>query len=125
MGILLAAEVVQRVTHKTIHDFLREELFLPLGMKHTVLGMGDYEMSQVVRGQIENAAKESGGGANGTSDWDWNSPYWRSFGAPWGGAHSTAGDVATFLRNFLKPDGKVLKPETARLMIQNHNQVVI
>lgn len=91
-------------------------------MTHTVLGMGDYEMSEVVRGQIENAAPESGAGAADTRDWDWNSPYWRDFGAPWGGAHSTAGDVAKFLGSFLKPDGKVLKPETARAMIQNQNQ---
>lgn len=122
MGILLAAEVVQRISKKSIHDFLRAELFLPLGMKHTVLGMGDYKMSEVVRGQIENAAKESGGGAADTRDWDWNSSYWRNFGAPWGGAHSTAGDVAIFLRSFLHPDGKVLKEETARAMVQNHNQ---
>ena len=122
MGILLASEVARRITKMQFRDFLKQEVFVPLGMKHSALGMGDYEMSEVVRGQIENAAPESGAGAAGSSDWDWNSAYWREFGAPWGGAHSTAGDVAIFLRSFLKPDGKILKPETARAMIQNHNQ---
>ena len=122
MGILLASEVARRITKKRFRDFLKQELFDPLGMKHSALGMGDYKLSEVVRGQIENAAPESGAGAADTQDWNWNSPYWRNFGAPWGGAHSTAGDVAIFLRSFLKPDGKVLKPETARAMIQNHNQ---
>ena len=122
MGILLASEVARRITNQPFRDFLKEELFVPMGMKHSALGMGDFEMSEVVRGQIENAAPESGAGADDTEDWNWNSPYWRKFGAPWGGAHSTAGDVAIFLRSFLKPDGKILKPETARAMIQNHNQ---
>jgi hypothetical protein len=42
-------------------------------------------------------------------------------GAPWGGAHGSAADVATSLWEFLDPSGKSLKPETAQLMISNHN----
>ena len=55
-------------------------------------------------------------------NWDWNSSYWRNLGAPWGGAHGSAGDVATFLNAFLHPRGKLLRGETANLMIANHNR---
>jgi CubicO group peptidase (beta-lactamase class C family) len=56
-----------------------------------------------------------------TSSWDWNSPYWRNFGAPWGGAHAPASDVAAFLRYFSSRDARVVKPETAAAMITNQN----
>ncbi|MFK5920803.1 MAG: serine hydrolase domain-containing protein [Verrucomicrobiota bacterium] len=121
MGILLASEIAERITKTPFRDFLKQELFIPLGMKHSALGMGEFEMADVVRGQIENAAKESGAGAANTKDWDWNSPYWRDFAAPWGGAHCTALDVTIFLRSFLHPDGKVLKRETALRMVRNQN----
>ncbi len=34
-------------------------------------------------------------------DWDWNSPYWRNFGAAWGGMFSTVEDLTRFLRMLL------------------------
>jgi CubicO group peptidase (beta-lactamase class C family) len=54
-------------------------------------------------------------------DWDWNSPWWRKFGAPWGGTHASAPDLGKFLADFLNETGTCLKPETARLMVKNHN----
>lgn len=72
-------------------------------------------------GQVEHAAPESGAGDPGTTNWDWNSDFWRQLGAPWGGAFSSASDVARFLDAFLHPQGKMLQPKTARMMIQNHN----
>jgi len=70
---------------------------------------------------MEGAAPESGSGDPQTKEWDWNSPYWRKLGAPWGGTHAAAPDVAKFLGEFMGGRGKVVKPETARLMIKNHN----
>ena len=46
---------------------------------------------------------------------------WRKLGAPWGGTHASAPDLARFLGEFLGARRKVVKPETARLMIRNHN----
>ena len=74
-----------------------------------------------MRCQVENSAPESGAGDPATKDWNWNSRYWRSLGAPWGGAHGSAADVARFLSEFLHPQGKLLKPETMQSMISNHN----
>ena len=121
MGILLAAEIVQRIANSSIADFLAENVFKPLGMNRTALDLGPFKLSETMRSQTEFAAPESGSGAADAKDWDWNSPYWRNFGAPWGGAHGTAPDVARFLESFLKPDGKVIREETARDMIRNHN----
>jgi CubicO group peptidase (beta-lactamase class C family) len=122
MGILLAAEIVERVTKRTLPEFLEKEVFTPLGMARTVLGLGKFEKADMVSSQTKHAAPESGGGDSKARDWDWNSDYWRRLAAPWGGAHSTAADLSVFLRSFLHPDGRVLREETARRMVQNHTE---
>ncbi len=120
MGILLAAEIVERVTKTKLPEFLAKEVFTPLGMTRTVLGLGNFKKTDMVMAQTEHAAPESGAGDPQAKDWDWNSDYWRNLAAPWGGAHSTAADVSMFLRSFMHPDGKALREDTARLMIQDH-----
>ncbi len=108
MGILLAAEIAERITSSPLREFLRRELFQPLGMPNTSLGLDGRKISETAQCQV-----------SGDDDWNWNSPYWRNLGAPWGGAHSTAPEVAKFVNFFLKPAGRILKPETARAMIAN------
>jgi CubicO group peptidase (beta-lactamase class C family) len=76
----------------------------------------------MMRCQTEHAAPESGAGDPAAKDWDWNSPFWRKLGAPWGGAHCSAADVGRFFAEFLHPRGKMLKPETANLVVRNHNR---
>ncbi len=120
MGILLAAEIVERITKTPLPEFLQQHVFTPVGMSRSVLGLGKFKKSDMVPMQTEHAAPEAGAGDPNARDWDWNSDYWRNLGAPWGGAHSTASDVAAFLRSFLHPDGKLLLEATARLMIQDH-----
>jgi CubicO group peptidase (beta-lactamase class C family) len=120
MGILLAAEIVERVTKTPLPKFLQEHVFTPLGMKRTVLGLGTFSKANMVPMQTEHAAPEAGGGDQSARSWDWNSDYWRNLAAPWGGAHSTAADIATFLRKFMHPDGKALRESTARLMITDY-----
>jgi len=119
MGILLAAEIVERITKQRLPQFLAAELFKPLGMTRCAFGLGDFKAADLVRCQTEHAAPEAGAGAANAKDWDWNSPYWRALGAPWGGAHCTAENVARFLHSFMHPAGKALREETARMMIQN------
>jgi len=120
MGILLAAEIVERITKTPLPDFLAKEVFTPLGMTHTTLGLGRFKLAETIRCQTEHAAPESGAGDPHAASWDWNSPYWRNLAAPWGGAHGSAADVARFLGSFMHPPGQVLREETARLMLQNH-----
>jgi CubicO group peptidase (beta-lactamase class C family) len=120
MGILLAAEIVERLTKEPLPAFLAETVFAPLGMKRSVLGVGAFQKDDLVPMQTDRAAPEAGGGDPTAKSWDWNSDYWRHLAAPWGGAHASAGDVAILLREFLAPSGKVLHEATAREMIRNH-----
>lgn len=120
MGILLAAEIVERITKTSLPDFLAKEVFAPLGMKHSALGLGSFKLADTIRCQTEHAAPESGAGDPQATSWDWNSPYWRNLAAPWGGAHGSAADVACFLDSFMHPSGQVLRKETTRLMLQSH-----
>lgn len=120
MGILLAAEIVERRTKQPLPAFLAKEVFAPLGMNRSALGLGSFSKGELVPMQTDRAAPEAGGGDPSAKSWDWNSDYWRQLAAPWGGAHASADDVATLLREFLAPRGKVLREATAREMIRNH-----
>jgi len=121
MGILLAAEIAQRITGTTIHALLADRVFGPLEMTRSSLGLRPFQASDIVASRMEGAARESGAGSAEAKNWGWNSPYWRNLGAPWGGGYSSADDVARFLESSLYPDGRVVKESTAREMIRNHN----
>lgn len=121
MGILLATEIAHRVQGAPFAKWIDQAVFEPLGMTRSALGLGRLRLEQTMRCQVEQAAPESGAGDPAAASWDWNSPYWRSLGSPWGGVHASAVDVARFFDAFLHPDGTALQPETARLMLRNHN----
>ena len=110
MGILLAAEIAERITRRPFREFLKEVVFDPLGMTASSLGLGGRKVSETAQCEVA-----------GNDDWNWNSPYWRDLGAPWGGAHATAGDVARFLEYFMDPEGRVVRRETASQMIVDQN----
>jgi CubicO group peptidase (beta-lactamase class C family) len=121
MGILLAARIAELLSGSDIRTLVDRAVFKPLGMMHSAQGLGRFKLEEMVPCQMEGAAPESGGGDPQAKEWDWNSPYWRKLGAPWGGTHTSAPDLGTFLGEFLRAGGKVVKPETARLMTRNHN----
>jgi CubicO group peptidase (beta-lactamase class C family) len=121
MGILLAARIAELISGSDIPTLVDRTVFERLGMKHSAQGLGRFKLEEMVSCQTEGAAPESGGGDPQARGWDWNSPYWRKLGAPWGGTHASAPDVGAFLGEFLAARGKVVKPETARLMVRNHN----
>ena len=103
-------------------SFVQKSVLEPLSMRHSAQGMGPFTLGELEPVQTEFAAPEAGGGTADTKDWDWNSAYWRALGAPWGGTHASAPDIAKFLAEFLYPQGRVLKADTARLMTRNHNR---
>jgi CubicO group peptidase (beta-lactamase class C family) len=121
MGILLAARIAEVLSGSDIRTLVDRAVFQPLGMKHSAQGLGRFKLDDMVPCQSDGAAPESGGGDPQAREWDWNSPFWRKLGAPWGGTHASAPDVARFLGEFLGARGKAVKPETARLMIRNHH----
>jgi CubicO group peptidase (beta-lactamase class C family) len=118
MGTLLAGEIVERVTGRRLRDFLRDELFKPLGMTRTTLGLGELKVEQT-------AIYQTGPETEDLRSWGPNTRYWRDIGHPWGGMHSTTGDLAILLQAFL--DGgtygstRVLSPTTVAAMTRDHN----
>jgi CubicO group peptidase (beta-lactamase class C family) len=121
MAILLASEIGRRLRGTEFSVLIEDAVFRPLGMTHSALGLGRFRLEATMRCQAEDAAPESGAGDASAKGWDWNSPYWRRLGAPWGGVHASAPDVGRFLAEFLHQEGKALRPDTARRMIRNHN----
>lgn len=123
MGINLAGEIVHRVTGTPLREFMEREIFEPLAMDDTFLGMGGRSLNELVRCDVEEAP-----GAQGHDRWDWNSRYWRDFGAPWGGLHSTASDLSVFLQTFL--DGgtyagdRILEEATVHSMMINQTGIL-
>ncbi len=119
-GILLAAEIVERVTGKRLRDFEKEEIFGPLGMSHSALGMGDWKIEDTVwfeDGRNSNRADLERFGAN--------SPYWRDMGHPWGGMHSSALDLAILLQTMLNrgeyAGKRVFSQAAVDAMTRDHN----
>lgn len=94
-GILLAAAIVERVTGQRLRDFEREEIFAPLGMERSALGLGAWAIADTVWCGTDTQEDEE------LRSWGWNSPYWRDFGAPWGGMHSSGRDLAVLLQTML------------------------
>jgi len=121
MGILLATRIAEVISGADIRTLVDRNVFQLLGMKHSAQGLGRFKLEDMVVCQMKGAAPESGSGDPEAKEWDWNSAYWRKLGAPWGGTHASAPDIGRFLGEFLAARGKVVKPETARLMIRNHN----
>lgn len=121
MGILLAARVAEVLSGTDTLTLVERAVFRPLGMKRSAQGLGQFKLEEMLPCQAAGAAPESGSGDPKARGWDWNSPYWRRLGAPWGGTHASAPDLARFLGEFLGARGQAVRPETARLMVRNHN----
>jgi CubicO group peptidase (beta-lactamase class C family) len=121
MGILLAARIAELISGTDILTLVERVVFRPLGMQRSAQGLGRFRLEEMVSCQTAGAAPEAGGGDPRAREWDWNSPYWRRLGAPWGGTHASAPDLGRFLAEFLGARGQVVRPETARLMVRNHN----
>jgi CubicO group peptidase (beta-lactamase class C family) len=114
MGVLLAATIVEKISGMPLRDFERNEIFDPLGMKRSALGLGAMRIADTV--QVLDS---------GETSWNSNSEYWRNMGHPWGGMHTTTGDLAILLQTVL--DGgeyagkRILSPASARAMITDQN----
>ena len=95
-GLLLAGEIVERLTAMRLRDYLQEQIFAPLHMSRSALGMGSFELKKTVW------VKESAGSnPDDLKRFGANSPYWRDQGHPWGGMHSSAMDLAVLMRMML------------------------
>ena len=119
MGILLSAEIAQKITATPIADLVQERVFKPLGMVRTGYGLRGRDNATMVASQAAPAMTDPG--KKSWPNWNWNSAYWRNLGAPWGGALGTAADITRFYREFMEQRGRILKPATEALMITNQS----
>jgi CubicO group peptidase (beta-lactamase class C family) len=114
-GIAILAEVVHQVSGVTLPEFLRREVFAPLGMADTALGSQVEKKDRIAAIRLE--PEQQG------TDWNWNSPYWLGFGAPWGGLITSPGDFARFCTMMLNEgtlDGvRLLSKASVRAMTRN------
>lgn len=98
MGFAMLGEIIHVVSGQTCAQFLRDEIFEPLGMHDTALGAAA-DWLQGPQSQVDRIAdvrlpdEMSGETAR---HWNWNSSYWRQLGVPWGGLLTTPADLARF-----------------------------
>ena len=119
MGIAILSEVVKRAEGVPLPEFMQREIFQPLGMKDTALGARGLNTDRIAHVNVGNV--EMGGVNMKNQDWSWNKPYWRNFGAPWGGMFSSVVDMFQYCQMFLNHgelDGvRIFKPETIQVMV--------
>ncbi|MBY0523892.1 MAG: beta-lactamase family protein [Gemmataceae bacterium] len=115
MGIAILGEIVHQISGLTIQEFLRKEIFTPLGMNDTSLGWDPARKERIAAVRVPPELEKA--------DWHWNSPYWLAFGAPWGGLISSPADWARFCLMMLNRgtlgDVRLLSPATVRAMTAN------
>jgi CubicO group peptidase (beta-lactamase class C family) len=115
MGTLVVAELIQRISGMTIHQYLKKEIFDPLGLKSIGLGSKGLDRERLVRVQTP-AGRDS-------PQWGWNSQYWQELGAPWGGVFSSPMDLAVICQLMLRGgvhDGvRILSPAMVRMATTN------
>jgi CubicO group peptidase (beta-lactamase class C family) len=102
MGFALLGEIIARVSGVSCGEYLRREIFEPLGMRDSVLGAsaeslgeGGALQQRLVEVRVPEDQRDG-------IDWNWNSRYWRALGAPWGGVLSTVPDLSRFLQMMLR-----------------------
>ena len=123
MGFALLGAVIERTTGLTAREFLHQEFFEPLGMVNTSLGAPSewFAGEQPVADRIAEIRIPERFDMG--EDWNWNSRYWRSLGAPWGGLITSPGDLAVFARMMLSRgrhgSQHILSPATVRLATIN------
>ena len=100
MGFAMLGEIIERVSGRSCAEFLHAEFFDPLGMHDTALGAPD-GWFEGAGSRVHRIAEIRVPDDQQGTDWNWNSRYWRSLGAPWGGLLTTPRDLARFAQMML------------------------
>lgn len=112
VGFLLLGAITEKLTGTPVSEFLQDAFFRPLGMNESWLGLPASEADDLMPTVLPCELPIWQPNAD---NWGWNSRYWRTLGAPWGGMISTARDLALFLGMMLSRgaarDGTQILPE--------------
>jgi len=119
MGFALLGPIISQAAKVDFRTFLRNEFFVPLGMVNTWLGLPDGLVDHDNVAEVRVPEVQRGG-----DDWNWNSRYWKTLGAPWGGVLSTVQDLSQFCwamqNSMLATDGtQLLSDSTIELATTN------
>src|SRR6185503_8327920 len=114
-GTILVAEIIQRLSGRSICEFVHREIIDPLGLRSTGLGSQGFARERLVRATLPEYQANIEG--------HWNSRYWQEFGSPAGGLFSTPEDFAVVCALMLNGgrwgDVQLLSPATVRMMTSN------
>jgi CubicO group peptidase (beta-lactamase class C family) len=99
MGFLVLATLIERIASEPFRRFVAREIFEPAGMSRSEFGVSEFSVqAPYVQVELPDGQQSVG--------WHWNSRYWRTLGAPWGGLVTTALDLAAFVSLFLN-EGRI------------------
>jgi CubicO group peptidase (beta-lactamase class C family) len=114
MGFALLQSVVELTAEQPLPQLLQQQLLTPLGMQNSWLGLPTDRASALLQ---DSLPCELPPGQSPHTDWHWNSLYWRTLGAPWGGMTSSASDLGKLLGCLASagqlPGGQQLLPPRA------------
>lgn len=124
MGFAVLACILEKIAGAPVSRLLRERLLMPLGMGDSWLGLPEDQVEALLPTTIRNELPPS---QPVDCNWNWNSRYWRTLGAPWGGMISTAADLGKLLQCLLRrgdsEEGQsVLHPATCRISVRNQTR---
>jgi CubicO group peptidase (beta-lactamase class C family) len=121
MGLLLAGQIVEKISGMHLRDYIKANIFEPLEMRNSALGLGGMRIEDTVHAWTPPDLD-----AVDTERFGANSPYWRDMGHPWGGMHSTTSDLAKLLTVFLNGGSygskRVFSRATVEAMTSDWNQ---
>ncbi|MEP3482544.1 MAG: serine hydrolase domain-containing protein [Fuerstiella sp.] len=116
IGYMFLGSIVEQITERPLSEYLRAEIFEPLGMASTSLGTMADDPS-VLPNDLPTWQHNA-------DNWGWNSNYWKQFAAAWGGMYSTSADLIRLAKMLLNEgrtlDGSVVLPTpVVRSMMAN------
>ena len=124
MGFAVLDQIARIASGKSLQQLCHESIFQPLGLRNSWLGL---PLPQAAELLLSTIPCELPPNQPPDSNWHWNSHYWRTLGAPWGGLISTAADLGEILAAVLN-DGrtssgtKFLSSGVVRTAVSNQTQ---
>jgi CubicO group peptidase (beta-lactamase class C family) len=105
----LLGEIVRRVSGKPVEEFVRQNIFQPLGMRDSALALSD---SVIAHHQSPIAFVYDTGGGEAKSRDDWNSVEGLARCRPGGSARGPVRELARFYEALRRGGENILRPET-------------
>ena len=115
MGFAVLAAIIESITQSTCADHLLRNVLLPAEMNSTWLGLPSEAVDELLPTVLPCDLPIW---QTANSAWSWNSRYWRTLGAAWGGMISSAEDLGR-LATCLLNDGESESPGLATNTIWN------